>query len=127
MNAHPDRTWTMPRFLEWAFGPRPLFETARLIHECVLLVEELIARPDDPAPRRELHLRLEAVRIVADGHLWVEEGNIAATLHRTLHGADDPYELDRRLRAGLLALEQAIRSRLASALLQQIRQEMGAA
>lgn len=124
MNAHGDQTWTMTRFLEWAFGPRSLFETAKLVHEAVLLVEAVITRPDDLAPRRALQLRLIVLRDLADGHLWHDEGNVAATLIRTLRGADHPFELSRRLRAGLVALEEAIRSRLASAVLLQIKQGM---
>lgn len=127
MNAHGDKTWTMARFLEWAFGPRPLFETAKLVHEAVLLAEAVIARPDDPASRRTLQLRLIAVRDLSDGHLWRDEGNVAATLIRTLRGADDPFELSRRLRAGLFTLEEAIRYRLASAVLLQLKQGMRAA
>ncbi|MBI1967597.1 MAG: hypothetical protein HYS40_06375 [Gemmatimonadetes bacterium] len=127
MKAQHQNTWTMARFLEWAFGPRPVFETAKLVHQAALLAEEVIVRPDDPALRRALLQRVADVRDVADGHFWREEGNTAAALLRTLRGAVDRIELSRRLRAGTYALEEQIRSRLAKAVLLQLRSEMAVA
>jgi hypothetical protein len=82
----------------------------------------VLARPEDAEPRRALLRLLGEVRDVADAHSWWEEGSTAVTLIRILRGADDAYELARRLRAGLFALENQIRSRLARAVLLQVKQ-----
>lgn|SRR5574341_79061 len=122
MQAHQDHPWTMARFIEWTFGPRPVFDTARRVYEVGVLVERVLVSPEEEEPRRALLQRLAHVRDAADHHFWWEEGNAVAMMLRALRGAADPGHLARRLRAGAYALEQLVRSRLAKAVVLQLRQ-----
>ena len=107
--------WTMKRFVQWAFGPGPLFEAAKLLHQAEYAVEALRKEPGDPEMHRALARTLHALREAADANHWTEEGNTFAHLYRMLLWPADPAGLVRPMRAGLFAAEQKLRNRLASA------------
>ena len=113
----------MARFLDEEFGPPMLLRAARAVLEAQHLTEALGSTDDEAPGRARLRALILQLEETAQLHHWMEEDDILAELSELSLRLGEGADLLRPLRAGLLALETRLQSRLLTSVAQNWRRE----